>query len=367
MKRARIAVAGFMSIGWAALVAPCAAQTHSLSNVTIIAGFGPDGQDQPTKQSNRHTGPIVRVEQGLAQMIRLYSRHLHRFIPGVESISTHYLPGGGGLRAANFIAGQTHSSQNKVFLGAIPVQAVRRSLLQSGVSNRVVDKLVPLTAMTAHAYFCALRTNARHGFGRQQTKSVIFGATQPGSRSWAHARAYAEIGNIRMKLISGYPSPAATAIALIRGEIEGMCGWSFAALQTIAPKLIASGQLRPMIRVASSGDSRFSHIMTIAQSARKSEFKNRRKDLIKAAEVLEAEVILSFVLFTSVFMSPKMRSQIDNAIVSMLGDTSFLLDAKTRGLAVGIVPRKRVQDALVAMKRTPEAAKKVLRNWYGHK
>jgi hypothetical protein len=58
-----------------------------------------------------------------------------------------------------------------------------------------------------------------------------------------------DVGNLKIKTISGYPGSNDMMLAIERGEVNGMCGSSYSTLKSSKSAQLASGDLKVIIQI----------------------------------------------------------------------------------------------------------------------
>ncbi len=196
----------------------CPFVVRAAFELTLVSGFGPGGGDAQATSGSRKNSGAARPRPVYVLTIRLYARHLGRFLaPGV-TVALKHMPGSGSLRAARWL--YTQAPARGVVAGAIAGAALRHMIIRGEV--RPERRFVAIGGRAGGEYVCARRRPAART--DDTARPALFGATAPRERSFVHARALAATGKLKLRLISGYSNSTHLALAFRRMEIDGFCG-----------------------------------------------------------------------------------------------------------------------------------------------
>lgn len=155
---------------------------------------------------------------------RLISRHMGRYIAGNPTIIPKNMPGAGSNKAAGFL--YSVAAKDGSVLGAIQAGAIVEPLLG--------DKSKALFEPTQFLYLgnpnrevsvCVARADARvKKFEDLRTNELLIGATAAGGTTRDMPNILNRVLGTRFKVISGYPGTKDIALAIERGEVQGVCG-----------------------------------------------------------------------------------------------------------------------------------------------
>jgi hypothetical protein len=68
------------------------------------------------------------------------------------------------------------------------------------------------------------------------------GATAAGSSLWDYPHFLRSLAGAKFEVVSGYPGPADTILAVERGEADGICGLELSTIRTLRPQWFEPGQ-----------------------------------------------------------------------------------------------------------------------------
>jgi tripartite-type tricarboxylate transporter receptor subunit TctC len=167
---------------------------------------------------------------GLDLYPRLLADYLTRYMPGNPSVIVRYLPGAGGVKAANFIyrvGPQDGTAYGFVTRGVIyaPLFHVPQAEFDPTRINWVGSTAKEVSIGAVWSASTDVRT-----IGDATRREVVVGANSVGNDSGVFPIVLNEFLGTRFKVVHGYKSGADISLALERGEVQGRVGWSVGSL-----------------------------------------------------------------------------------------------------------------------------------------
>src|SRR6476646_5964944 len=207
--------------------APAGAQDfYAGKQLTIIVGAGPGG--------------------GYDLQARVVSRHLGKHIPGNPTIIVQTIPS--RIAAANHIFGSAPKDGTTIALLQRGI-LLARLIYPSGVRYDIekfhwLGSLNSETAVTL-AWHTAPHKTATDLFDKELIVGGITGVdpeTTP--------RLYNSLIGTKFKVVTGYSSTAQIALAIERGEVQGIADWSWSSLKAVRPNWLADKQITLLMQGA---------------------------------------------------------------------------------------------------------------------
>lgn len=163
---------------------------------------------------------------------RLFAKHMHRFIPGNPTLVMRYMPGGGGLRYANYVP--VSEPADGLYIGIMNYSTFpyRYLFLEQAKYNPETFSHIGSMAVV-NTVISALRDKTDEKGVKTvrdvENTEIIMAATGRGSQSYQDVAVVNKLIGTRFKLISGYPGAAQAVLAVERGEVDGFAitwdGW----------------------------------------------------------------------------------------------------------------------------------------------
>jgi tripartite-type tricarboxylate transporter receptor subunit TctC len=284
---------------------------------------------------------------------RVLGHHMDRLIPGKPTIIIQNMPGGGGLRAAQF----TYKAAPKdgTVLGNIRASNMLDSIL--GIRGTDIDptKYEWVGSMAADTDLCSFwHTSGIKTFDDLTRKEVLVGASGKGAQAYSFPNAMNRVLGTKFKIILGYKGAADRILALERGELQGNCGINGSTTVSNYGQLLQQGKLVPVIQ---SGVAPYPALKNVplTQSFAKTE---------EQRDVLEA--IFSQMAIARTYAFPPGTPKDRVAIVKKAFDAAMVdpgLLAEAKKVKIDISPYSGAETArlmakLVAMKPEVKAKAK---------
>jgi tripartite-type tricarboxylate transporter receptor subunit TctC len=178
---------------------------------------------------------------------RLLARHIGRYIPGNPTVIPQNMPGGGGLRVAQYIYSVAEKDGTKV--GNLRPSNMLDAVL--GIRGGEIDpeKFEWIGNMSSDTDTCSFwHTAGVKTFEDLRNKEVLVGASGQGAQNYSFPKAINYVLGTKMKIILGYQGMNDRMLAVERGELQGNCGVNAASLVALQKKFVDSGELIPVIQ-----------------------------------------------------------------------------------------------------------------------
>jgi tripartite-type tricarboxylate transporter receptor subunit TctC len=228
-----------------------------LALISLIAATPAQAQDAVAEfYAGKQVRFIIRsgVGGGYDQYARLLGRHIGKHIPGKPTVLPVNMPGGGGIRAANYVAKiapqdgtiLTIVSQGLPVDQALGLNPTFQADLRDfhWIGNMSSSNQLMVTWHTSPSKTWA-------DFFKRET---TIGSTQAGSISVQMPAIYNNILGTRIKIIFGYPDGRDVNLAMERGEVEGRATNPWASYVAVTPEYVQKKWIIPIIQVGMTKD-----------------------------------------------------------------------------------------------------------------
>lgn len=177
---------------------------------------------------------------------RLLARHLPAHIPGKPLIVVQNMPGGGGLRSAQFL--YEVAEKDGTAIGNIRASNVLDAVL--GIRGDIdVSRFEWIGNMTSDTDVCTFsQASGVRTFDDLKKKEVIVGASGKGAQNFSFPNAINHVLGTKMKIVLGYKGAADRILAVERGELQGNCGINASTITSSWPQLLSEGKLVPVMQ-----------------------------------------------------------------------------------------------------------------------
>ena len=332
------------------------ARLHSLFRVIVVvlAGFlgsAAQSRAQSDAIAEFYKGKTVKIVVGFGVgggydiYARLAGEHLGRFIPGNPTVIVENMPGGGGVRAASFLH------------GAAPKDGTVLSVIvQSIAFDSVLGELPGKIDASKYNFIGRLTSNveAQFTWHTSPTKSledakrnaVVVAATGVSSPSTIVPRMLNEAIGAKFKIVQGYPGTAEAALAMERGEVEGMMQ-SLESLQSAKPDWLREKKINFIWQLALKRHPGFPDVPAVGELGDTPEEQTMLKLIAGTADIGRSLVAPPDI--------PAERiAALRAAFQAMVADPAFLAAAKARNAHLDPATGEALQEIVAAAMATPK-------------
>ena len=225
---AKLVFAVAAAVVWSA---PAAAQSvadfYKGANVTMLIGSGAGG--------------------GYDTYSRVLARHMGRHIPGEPHIVPKNMPGGGSIKATNFLY-NVAPKDGLVFAAIFNTIPLLPLVGTAGVKFDV-RRLGWLGSIGKHQNICATwHASPIKTFEQAKTRQVVVAATGASGNAAVYPTIFNEVLGTKFKVVTGYKASEAR-LAVTRGEADGICGMSYQTLLASDPAWIRDRRITILAQI----------------------------------------------------------------------------------------------------------------------
>src|SRR6476620_4571615 len=291
---------------------------------------------------------------------RAVGRHLGRHIPGEPTVVVKNMPGAGSAKAAQYIA--SIAPKDGTSIAGIMPGAIMGPLLD--------DRMAPLFDPTKVRYVgtansgtrvCVTLKGGKIGtFGDAQKVKAKFGGSAPNDSTFEYGYLHKHTAGALWDIVPGYRGTPEMALAMERGEIDGVCGWDWSSFSSQKPDWLRDDRANLLMQVSLEPHPLLTKmgVPTVF-------------DFVKNDDDRKVvELIISQTVFHRSYIAPPdtppaqlevLRASFDRTVA----DPVFLADAEKLGLDIEPLSGARVQDVVAKLYATPpaivERARKAIR------
>jgi tripartite-type tricarboxylate transporter receptor subunit TctC len=314
-----------------------------------IAAPGPARADAVADFYRGKTVKIVvgfGVGGGYDIYARLAAEHLGRFIPGYPTMIVENMPGGGGVRAASFL--HAAAPKDGTVLGVI-VQAIAFDSVLGNLPGKIdagTYTFIGRLTSNVEAQFTwhTSKTKSLEDAKRQEVVVAATGATSP---STIVPRMLNETVGTKFKIVQGYPGTAEAALAMERGEVEGMMQ-SLESLQSAKPDWLTEKKINFIWQLALKPHPDFPDVPAVGQLGDTPEEQGMLRLIAGTADIGRSLVAPPEVPAERV-------AALRSAFQAMIADPGFRAAAKARNTPLDPATGEALQEIVAAAMRTPPA------------
>jgi len=287
---------------------------------------------------------------------RLLVTHMGRFLPGNPTFIPKNMIGAGGLKAAEYI--YKIAPKDGATLGTFGRGLPFDQFLDRNEMGIDFLKLAWIGSMNRESTVAfSWHTSAVKTFEDLQKIELLVPGTGAGADSELIPVALNSLLGTKFKIIKGYKNTTDGALAVERGELDGIAYWSWSALRSSHLHWVKEGKINMLFH---TGDRVHPEIpdVRLVRNLVTDPVKKQALDFILAREILGRP-----------FLAPpnipaERVKALREAFVRTLQDKDFLLDAEKRQAEINLVTGEEVEDVLRKAAAAPrdvvESVKKAL-------
>lgn len=160
---------------------------------------------------------------------RLLARYLGKHIPGAPTVVAQNMPGAGSQKSVEYLL--SVAPRDGLTFGTFSRSMPMAPLLEGARFD--ATKLEWVGSMATDTTTCvAWHTSAVKKLDDLKSRPFTVGALGKGSDPEIYARLVKNLFGYPIRIVSGYPGTNDAALAMERGEVEGMCGYSWSTLRS---------------------------------------------------------------------------------------------------------------------------------------
>lgn len=151
---------------------------------------------------------------------RTFARHMPRYIPGQPNMIVQGMPGGGGVRAGNYL--YKIAPKDGTTIGGVHGAVLGAPLLTPSVVEYDITKFSWIGNATRDLYVSYFwHTSPVRSLDDLKTQKVIVGGTSVGGAGIDLAIIGKELFGLNLTIVSGYKTSQEAKLAMEKGEIYG--------------------------------------------------------------------------------------------------------------------------------------------------
>ena len=215
---------------------------------------------------------------------RLLARHMTRHIPGAPKFVVQNMPGGGGLRGANWL--YNVAAQDGTALAALQQQIPLSQLFKkSGVEFDMAKFHFIGNTSASPIVIMSWGASPIKSFADVFNTEFVVGGTGGGSASVQIPLMLNAVIGAKFKVVPGYPGGSEIYLAMERGEIAGRVTQSWAGWKAQKPDWIAEKKILPLAQGGRKRHAELERTPLISDFARNAEDRQLIQFMLSSDEV----------------------------------------------------------------------------------
>jgi tripartite-type tricarboxylate transporter receptor subunit TctC len=279
---------------------------------------------------------------------RLLARHMARYLPGSPTIVVQNRPGAGSLNLANYLFNAAPRDGTEIALVGRGV--AMEPLLGGSASQAKFDS-------TKFAWIGSMNNEVSGFFIRQPgpiktlaeaLKGVPLqvGSTGVGGDQHAFAAALNALLGTKLKSVAGYPGTQEILLAVERGELDGIVGYSWSVAKGGNKAQLDDGSLKIILQLALAKHKDLPDVPLV------SEFVNNPDDR-QVLEMIFSRQSMGRPVVAPPGVDLRMVDVLRKALSQTMRDPQFIADGAKIGLELEFVDGAEVQALVERLYRSP--------------
>jgi tripartite-type tricarboxylate transporter receptor subunit TctC len=276
---------------------------------------------------------------------RLLARHMGHHIPGRPNIVVQNLPGAGSLVAAQYI--YATAPKDGTAIGTFGRQMPIAPLLTSGAQFDGT-KFTWLGSITNEVSTCiSWHTATVKTWDDLLVKPIILGGDGPGADPDVFALLYKNVFDAKINLVSGYHGTTPIILAMERGEIDGLCGYSWSVIKSKNQPWLKEKKINILVQAALKKEPELPDVPLALDLAKTEEQRQILKLLLTTQETARP------------FAAPPgipadRKAALIAAFEQTMKDPEFLAEAKKLNLDVNPLSASTFHQLMAELYATPK-------------
>lgn len=322
--------------------------------------FGAVSVSTAQENDNFYDGKTVQLLIGYSAgggydtYARTLARHIGKHIPGNPDVVAKNVPGAGSLVLMNQLA-NTLPKDGTVF-GTVSRGLAFEPLFGNDKARFDPTKVSWLGSLNNETSLCVASTDAKvqEWQDLRDTKLVV-GATGSGGDSNVFPRVLNDVLGFNFEVIAGYPGSNDIQLALERGEVEGICSWSYSSSKEQRQTAIEEGRLQNLFQMSLKKNPELPDVPLVTDFA----------DTQKEREVLRllfARQTMGRPYVAPAGVPDERVAVLRKAMAATVKDPEFLADAEKQGLGIDFVSGEEIQEIVTEAYQYPDDVVSVIKN-----
>ena len=287
---------------------------------------------------------------GYDMYARLLTRHFGRHIPGNPPFAVQYLPGGGGIVAANNLYGL--SKKDGTVMGLLASSTFLLAAVGDQHTKFENLKFTFIGNMNEEADTCSVwHTTGIKSVQDLKSRDVIIGTAGVGSNSHTFPLGMNAVIGTRFKTIPGYSGGAQIrTTAMERGELHGSCGIFVSTLGAQFGQPLSEGKLNVVLQMGLTRHPKYKDVPNALELATDDAGR-------QSLELLFAQLALGRPILAPPDV-PKDRAEfLSKAFEATMRDPQFLSEAEKTNVETRWFDGPRMRDVMMKMESAPPSIK----------
>ena len=316
----------------------------------VLAGSGCAASAQTVADfyKGRAVNLIVYSGPGSAYDVyaRLLARHMGKHIPGNPNFVTQNMMGAGGLKAVEYV--YRIAQQDGTVLLSIGRGTPFEPILGKNEVNFEPLKFQWLGSMNQDVSLAiSWKTSKVRTLQDLMQQELLVPGTGAGADSEVIPIVINNLVGTKFKIIAGYSNTTVAALAMERGELDGIAYWSWSALETVKPDWIPTKQVNVLFHTGAKDLPQLPGVPRIRTLV-------KNETDAKSLEFILAREIMGRPFAVGPGVPPDRFKALREAFAATMKDKDFLAEANKGKVDIDLVTGEQVEQVLKSAAGAPK-------------
>jgi tripartite-type tricarboxylate transporter receptor subunit TctC len=281
---------------------------------------------------------------------RTLAQHMSAHIPGSPTIVVKNMPGAGGARAGHYISAV--APKDGLAIGAIMPGTIMAPLLDEKPDTSFDPaRAIYLGTANTGTYVCVTFERSKtKTFEQALVQKTIMGGIAPGNSVNDIANLVRRMTGAQLDLVPGYKGTVDIALAIERGELDGVCGWNWSSAKSQKGDWIADHRLNLLAQIGLDPNPELTRLGAPEIWRYIKDDESRR-----IAEVVVSQQAFERPYFTAPATPAERVAALRAAFDATMRDPKFLADAGRIGLDISPIAGGELQQIVQKLYQTPKS------------
>ncbi len=205
-----------------------------------------------------------------------------------------------------------------------------------------------------------LKGNKIGSFADAQKVKAKLGGSGPNDSTFEYGLLHRHTGGALWDVVSGYRGTAEMALAMERGEIDGVCGWDWSSFKSQKPDWLRDNKANVLLQASIEPHP------VLAKMGVPTAFDFvKDEDSRKVLELVVSQTVFHRSYIAPPETPPEQLAVLRKAFDDTMADKAFLADAEKVSIDIDPLPGAKVQDVVAKLYAAPpaivERARKAIR------
>ena len=288
------------------------------------------------------------VSYGYDTYGRLLARYLPKYLPGNPTIIVQNRPGAGSLNLANYLYNAAPKDGTEI---ALVGRGIAMEPLLGGQASTVLfdpTRFVWLGSMNKEVSGFYLRQPGPAATLADVLKgtNLQVGSTGAGGDQQIFTNALNSLLGTKLKAISGYPGTNEILLAIERGELDGIVGYSWGVARSGHKDLLESGKLKIVMQLALEKHKELPNIPLVTDFVTKPDDRH-------VLELIFSRQPMGRPLVAPPGLDARVARTLRQAVAATMRDPQFIAEGARLDLETNFITGGDVQTLMQRLYRSP--------------